>query len=142
MSRNRMLLLLLTSLLLASLACSITGSSNDENAPTPEAASEEVSVEEADQPPPTDEPDPTSDQSTSEQEEPVSEPADDPTEYDSVFPLPPNVQNFTGKGGDSPVNFATDLSLDDAVEFYRQAFSDDGLTERQITTVINDTTFS
>jgi hypothetical protein len=62
--------------------------------------------------------------------------------YDTVFPLPDNVQNFAGEGGESQVNFQTSLSLDEAIEFYRQAFTDKGLTERTILTAITDTTFS
>jgi hypothetical protein len=62
--------------------------------------------------------------------------------YDTVFPLPDNVQKFTGEGGESQVNFQTSLSLDEVIEFYRQAFTDKGLTERTILTATTDTTFS
>jgi hypothetical protein len=64
------------------------------------------------------------------------------TSYDTVFPLPDNVQNFTGEGGESQVNFQTSLSLDEVIEFYRQAFTEKGLTERTLLTAITDTTFS
>ena len=62
--------------------------------------------------------------------------------YDTVFPLPDDVQNFTGEGGEGQVNFQTSLSLDEVIEFYRQAFADKGLTERTLLTAITDTTFS
>ena len=62
--------------------------------------------------------------------------------YDTVFPLPDDVQNFTGEGGESQVNFQTSLSLDEVIEFYRQAFAEKGLTERTLLTAITDTTFS
>jgi len=64
------------------------------------------------------------------------------TDLDTVFPLPNDVQNFMGQGGESQVNFQTSLSLEDAIEFYRQAFSDDNLYERDITTTITDEAFS
>jgi hypothetical protein len=62
--------------------------------------------------------------------------------FDTVFPLPDDVQNFTGDGGKSPINFQTSLSLDEVIEFYRQAFTEQGLTERTILTEISDSGFS
>jgi hypothetical protein len=62
--------------------------------------------------------------------------------YDTVFPLPDDVQNFTGDGGESPINFQTSLSLGEVIEFYRQAFTEQGLTERTILTEISDSGFS
>jgi hypothetical protein len=47
-----------------------------------------------------------------------------------------------GEGGEGQVNFQTSLSLDEVIEFYRQALTDKGLTERPILTVTSDTTFS
>ena len=62
-------------------------------------------------------------------------------EYDTSFPLPDEVQNFMEMGNGS-INFATDLSVDEAIAFYRQAFEGEGLTERTILTAITDATFS
>ena len=62
--------------------------------------------------------------------------------YDTVFPLPDDVQNFMGQGGESQINFQTSLTLDEIMEFYRQALTAKGLTERTILTVTSDTTFS
>jgi hypothetical protein len=64
------------------------------------------------------------------------------TSYDTVFPLPSDVKNFTGAGGENTVNFQTSLNLDELVTFYRQALGDKGLTERAILTAINDKMFS
>ncbi|MEJ2559906.1 MAG: hypothetical protein P8186_27555, partial [Anaerolineae bacterium] len=50
--------------------------------------------------------------------------------------------NLTGDGGESPINFQTSLSLDEVIEFYRQAFTEQGLTERTILTEISDSGFS
>jgi len=61
--------------------------------------------------------------------------------HDNEFPLPPNVENYMdlGTGG---INYQTTMSLDEVVDFYRGAFEDAGYVEREITTVVNDTTFS
>ena len=61
--------------------------------------------------------------------------------YDTDFPLPASVSNFT-KTGDTGINFQTTLSLQDALAFYRAAFTQAGLTERTINTAVTDTTFS
>jgi len=73
--------------------------------------------------------------------EPTEPPASGGGDYDTVFPLPDDVQNFT-KMGEDMINFQTSLSLEKTVEFYRQAFGDLGLTERDILTVIDDAAFS
>lgn len=61
--------------------------------------------------------------------------------YDTEFPLPSDVQNFT-KLGDDAINYQTSLTITEVVEFYRSEFASAGYEEREITTVINDTTFS
>ena len=63
------------------------------------------------------------------------------TTYNTKFPLPSTVSNFTDTGNDS-INFQTDMSLEDTISFYRDAFQKEGLTERTINTAITDTTFS
>jgi hypothetical protein len=63
------------------------------------------------------------------------------TGYNTEFPLPPNVSNFT-ELGDGAINFQTDMSLNDSIAFYRDAFGKLGYTERTINTAITDTTFS
>ena len=68
--------------------------------------------------------------------------ADGSMDFDTVFPLPDDVQNFTGQGGESQVNFQSPLTIEDAIEFYRQAFRDDNLYERDINTTITDEAFS
>ena len=60
---------------------------------------------------------------------------------DSEFPLPSNVDNFM-KLDDGSINYQTSMSLNEVVEFYRDEFAAAGYQERDITTVINDTTFS
>jgi hypothetical protein len=64
------------------------------------------------------------------------------TGYDTAFPLPDDVQNFTGEGGEGRVNFQTDLNLVEVIEFYRQAFTENGLTEYELLTSIEDAGFS
>lgn len=61
--------------------------------------------------------------------------------YDTEFPLPADVQNFM-KLGDEAINYQTNLSLEEVVAFYREALSAQGLSERELLTVIDDTAFS
>lgn len=63
------------------------------------------------------------------------------TSYNTKFPLPGSVSNFTDTGNGS-INFQTDMSIKDTIAFYREAFTKAGLTERTINTAITDTTFS
>ncbi len=62
--------------------------------------------------------------------------------YNTKFPMPGSVSNFTDTGNGS-INFQTDLSLKDTIAFYRDAFTKEGLTERAGGfTSITITTFS
>jgi len=61
--------------------------------------------------------------------------------YDTEFPLPENIGNFSDLGNDE-INFQTKMSLEEAAAFYRDAFSKAGYSERQINTVFSDTTFN
>jgi hypothetical protein len=61
--------------------------------------------------------------------------------YNTKFPLPGNVSNFTDMGNNS-INFQTNLGLKDTIAFYRDALQKEGLTERTINTAITDTNFS
>jgi hypothetical protein len=61
--------------------------------------------------------------------------------YNTKFPLPGGVSNFTDMGNSS-INFQTTLSLKDTIAFYRDAFKKEGITERTVNTAITDTTFN
>lgn len=61
--------------------------------------------------------------------------------YNTKFPLPSDVSNFTETGNGS-INFQTGMSLKDTIQFYRNAFKNEGLVERTVNTAITDTTFS
>lgn len=61
--------------------------------------------------------------------------------YDTEFPLPDNVQNFM-KLDENAINYQTSMKIPEVIDFYRAAFENAGYEERDITTVINDTTFS
>lgn len=80
--------------------------------------------------------------------QPTASPAEAPqapagkASYDTAFPLPDNVQNFMGGGGENMVNFQTSLTLNEIMEFYRQALAEKGLTESAPHTATTDTTFS
>jgi hypothetical protein len=64
-----------------------------------------------------------------------------PDESVTEFPLPQNFSQLTDIG-DGAVNFQANLSMEDTISFYRQAFSDLGYMERTINTAITETTFS
>jgi hypothetical protein len=66
----------------------------------------------------------------------------DTAAFDTVFPLPDSVQNFTGEGGEGMVNYQTALTLEEVIDFYRGELSEKGLTERPLLTVTSETTFS
>lgn len=61
--------------------------------------------------------------------------------YDTEFPLPDDVSNFTALA-DGMINFQTKMSLNDALDFYKEALTNEGYTERSLLTVTSDTTFS
>ena len=44
--------------------------------------------------------------------------------------------------GNDSINFQTELSVEETIAFYRQAFKAENLTERTLNTAITDTTFS
>ncbi len=61
--------------------------------------------------------------------------------YSTKFPLPSSVINFTDMGNGS-INFQTKMSLTDTIDWYRKAFSQQGLKERTTNTAITSATFS
>lgn len=61
--------------------------------------------------------------------------------YNTKFPLPGSVVNFTDTGNGS-INFQTKMTPKDTLQFYRDAFGKQGLKERTINTAITDQTFS
>ena len=131
MKRKFVPVFVLLVLVAATLACGRRGAPDEAVEPTvppPTAAqaTEKATAETA-------EPEPTS---------PPTKSAERPMEYDTVFPLPDDVQNFTGGGGEEGINFQTSLSMDDAIEFYRGAFAKLGLEEYPILTSIEDESFS
>lgn len=123
----------LTVLVLAALACNaVMGGGTEPEAPE---AAETVEV----QPQPETE-------SEVETEEPEQEPTpDEPSQggsdASSEFPLPEDATGMMDMG-EAGVNFQTELSVDDAVEFYRAAFKEQGLTERELLTTISEGVFS
>lgn len=61
--------------------------------------------------------------------------------YNTNFPLPSSVVNFTATGNGA-INFQTKMSLTDTIAWYRQAFSQKSLKERTANTAITSGTFS
>lgn len=135
-------LLIISVLISVSLACAAlagdepsappppTSGAGEEISPAPTATTAPLSPTEPTAPEPTEPPAP-------EPTEPLPEPED----IDSDFPLPDEVQNFM-KLDENSINFATSMSLEEVVEFYRGAFTGKGLVERQILTVIEESVVS
>jgi hypothetical protein len=132
MDRKCTLFLVLLALALATLACGLGGGAPE---PTSEGVAPTTATTQSSDQPVASSPTPPSAESESDTQE-------GKTDYDTVFPLPDDVQNFTGEGGEGQVNFQTDLSLVEVVEFYRQAFAEKGLTEYEILTSVEDQSFS
>lgn len=65
----------------------------------------------------------------------------EPEEFDTEFPLPEDVDNFI-KMPNGGINYQTGMTMDEVIAFYREAFTQKGLTERTLLTVIEETTFS
>ena len=58
----------------------------------------------------------------------------------SEFPMPNGAFNVVNMGG--TLNFQVKMSLNEAMKFYKDAFTGSGYKERSILTVTSDTTFS
>lgn len=63
------------------------------------------------------------------------------SQYESPFPLPDQVQNFT-KFGDVKISFQTDLGLDEVIHFYRGAFNLENLVEIESLAYTSEDSFS
>jgi hypothetical protein len=73
-------------------------------------------------------------------ETPSDDGAGDPNGNTSEYPAPDDAENFVVVEG--TVNFQTNMSLEDVMDFYRDSFGKQGYTERTILTVNDETTFS
>ena len=115
--KHRIFFFTLTALLVAVLACSVFSGGSREAPPVGENG-------------------------VPEKNPPPEAPSENNSEkYDTEFPVPSDVKNFT-KLGEDTINYQTSMTLTEVVDFYRNQFEKTGYTEREITTVINDTTFS
>lgn len=136
----------MVTLLIVSLACSLAGGDTPaEEAPAADVEKPAAEDTEAEEPAEettaeeTDAEDTDAEEADAEETE-AEAPADEAQDYDTEFPLPEDVQNFMG--GEGTANFATSLTVEEAIEFYRGALADMGLTERTLNTAITETTFS
>ncbi len=135
MKRKFVPVFVLLALVLATLACGGSAPPDEEvEATSPPAAGKATQPPAAEATKESAEPAPTLPPAGSE-EEPAGE-------YDTVFPLPDDVQNFSGGGGEEGINFQTSLGMDEAIEFYRAKFAEAGLVEYPILTSIEDEGFS
>ena len=141
------LLLILTVLLAASLACNMLAGGDPEPPMQAETLPEEVPTQPAEQessePEPTLPAEPESSEPQPTVPEPESKDQGGDGSYDTEFPLPDDVQNFMlNPGSDSGINFQTAMSLEEVVAFYRGEFTAQGLVERQLLTVVEESVFS
>ncbi len=63
-----------------------------------------------------------------------------PSGGDSEFPMPDDAKNIVSVAG--TVNYQTNLSLEEAMAFYRDYYGKQGLTERELLTTVSDGVFS
>lgn len=119
------IVLAITALVVASLACNaVTGARNNNENPAPTAesgGSESGGV-----------------QPTAESNNPGSSGSDSTTSTD--FPKTSDAYNVTEQGG--TLIYFTKLSLKDAMQFYRDQYTARGYKEREILTVTSDNTFN
>lgn len=64
-----------------------------------------------------------------------------PSPDSELFPMPSDAENVITMG-DETVIFQTKMSLDEAMNFYRDAYGKQGYSERGLLTITSDTTFS
>jgi hypothetical protein len=83
------------------------------------------------------------DEAAIEEESAVEETESDPaSDFYTVFPVPSDAANIIGEGGEGDLNFQTEMTLEEALEFYREELTAQGLAERDILTVVDETIFS
>lgn len=117
-------LLAITALILASLACQTVMGGNDIN-----------TIESL---PPVDAPDdaaPATSESSGDTEDPGFS-----FGGDSEFPMPDDASNVVSVAG--TVNYQTSLSMDEVMTFYRDVYGKQGFTERELLTTVSDGVFS
>lgn len=73
-------------------------------------------------------------------DETTDSPANPPNGSEGEFPMPSDASTVMDLDG--TLNFQTDLSLAEAVAFYRAEFGAQGYTEREINTVVEEAVFS
>lgn len=122
--------IILTALILSSLACQIVTGGKPEEQEKPTQTNPSTGEEIPTLAPPDTIPPPT----PKTEEDQV---------FDTEFPLPEDVHNFTTiPSSDQGINFMTNMSLEEVIAFYRQAFSAQELVERPILTHIEEGSFS
>jgi len=138
------LLILISLLLAASLACSQLGGETSEGQPETSSTEQPYAPPAEGAPSLAESPYPSAGDASSSSGTspyPAAPEGEQSDNYDTEFPLPDDLQNFTSLG-EGKINFQTNMSLQEVVDFYLQTFTAQGLTEEKILTSITDTTFS
>ena len=119
--KQYMIILALTALVIASLACNaVTGNKNNSAVPSDSSSGNQAQTTEA---PPS-----SSDNSNG-------------SNVKSDFPMTADASNVVDVGDGSLVYY-TKMSMADVMKFYRDAYTAKGYKERKLLTVTSDTTFS
>ena len=117
--KNIRIILALTVLVIASLACNaLTGSKS--NSTTPSDSSSGNQAGQATEAPPS---------------------SNSGSNVKSDFPMTADASNFTDMGGGS-ILYYTKMSQADVMKFYRDTYAAKGYKERTVNTSVSDTTFS
>jgi hypothetical protein len=133
MFRSTRLLFAISVLILASLACQAMAGGDAPAAPADPVEQGQPVVPEEPAATPVDEP--------VQPEQPAAPEPAAGLGIETEFPFPDDVHSCMDLGS-SGVMCQTDKSLEEVLEFYRDAFAASGYTEREINTVIADTVLS
>lgn len=133
MFRSARILLFISVLVLASLACqAVMG--GDASAPVAEPQIEQSE-------PQVEQPDDEADQPVAPEPTDALDEFEGGLGFETEFPLPEDASNGFDFG-DGMISFQTELSIEESLAFYRESFTDAGYTEREILTSVTDTVFS
>jgi hypothetical protein len=126
MFRPARILIAIALLVLASLACQVLTGGPDSPAPSGDAPAQEEATAPAAEP---------------ANEEPTTAPAESGPAIETEFPLPEDAMNAMDLGN-GMISFQTEMTIEETLEFYREALSAEGYTEREITTATTETTLN
>lgn len=143
---NWQIFILLSVLITVSIACNALSGGGQDSASAPAVAESKEAPSATDIPTQPAPPEPTKPTTPEADQTPPSteqspQPSNGQNPIDTDFPLPDDIQNIM-QLDETTINFQTSMSLQGIVDFYRQNFTAQGLTERTLLTSITDSTVS